>query len=308
MIVAVSSRNGEKAVKEALRVLKGGGSVLDAVEEGVKMVEDDSSDQSVGYGGLPNLLGEVELDASIMDGATLCAGAVAGVRRFKNPISIARKVMEQTPHLLLVGEGADMFARLQGFKEIQLLTQGAKKRYEELANGRATLYTEPYRKIHHELMQWYRRYVESKRNSDGTLNLIVRDAAGNLAVGVSTSGLALKLPGRTGDSPIIGAGNYADNGAGAAACTGRGELAIRICLAKHIVDLMRQGIHVQDACVDGIRRILQLNDPLGGGLNVLAVSSSGETASASVAPDVFYLYQDENLAEPVRKPSLQVKS
>jgi len=307
MIVVIASRNGEKAVKEAMRALRGGGSALDAVEEGVKVVEDDPSDQSVGYGGLPNLLGEVELDASIMDGASLRAGAVACVRRFKNPISIARRVMEETPHLLLVGEGADRFAKLQGFQETDLLTLEAKKRYEELADGRAALYTEAYRKIHSELMQWYRRYVESKKDSAGTLNLIARDARGNLAVGVSTSGLALKLPGRTGDSPIIGAGNYADNTAGAAACTGRGELAIRICLAKHVVDLMRQGIHVQDACVDGIRKVLQLNDPFGGGLNVLAMSNRGETASASIAPDVFYFYQDENLPEPVKKPSLQVK-
>jgi len=307
MIVVIASRNGEKAVKEAMRVLRGGGSILDAVEEGVKMVEDDPSDQSVGYGGLPNLLGQVELDASIMEGSSLRAGAVAGVRHFKNPISIARRVMEQTPHLLLVGEGADGFARLQGFQEADLLTPEAKKQYEQLANGKAVLYTEAYRKIQGELMQWYRRYVESKKDSGGTVNLIARDAAGSLAVGVSTSGLALKVPGRTGDSPIIGAGNYADNRAGAAACTGRGELAIRICLAKHVVDMMRQGTKVQAACIDGIRKILQLNDPLDGGMNVLAMSRKGETASASVVPDVFYFYQNESLPEPVKKPSMHVK-
>lgn len=308
MIIVIASRNGERAVKEAMRILKAGGSVLDAVEEGVNVVEDDPNDQSVGYGGLPNLLGQVELDASIMDGATLRAGAVAGVRHFKNPISIARRVMEQTPHLLLVGEGADRFAKLQGLQEVDLLTSEAKKQYEELASGKAELYSGAYRKVHGELRQWYRRYVESKKDSDGTVNLIARDDKGNLAVGVSTSGLALKLPGRTGDSPIIGAGNYADNRAGAAACTGRGELAIRICLAKQVVDHMRQGTHVQNACVDGITKILQLNDPLGGGINVLAISGKGQTASASIAPDIFYFYQDENLPEPVKKPSLQVRA
>jgi len=307
MIVVIASRNGERAVKEATRILRSGGNVLDAIEEGIKVVEDDPSDHSVGYGGLPNLLGEVELDASIMDGSTLRAGAVAGVRHFKNPIGIARRVMEKTPHLMLIGEGADRFAKLQGFQETNLLTLEAKKQYEELADGKALLYSETYRKIHGELMQWYRRYVESTKDHGGTVNLIARDRAGNLAVGVSTSGLALKLPGRTGDSPIIGAGNYADNRAGAAACTGRGELAIRICLAKHVVDLMRQSISVEDACVDGIRRILQLNDPLGGGLNVLAMSREGETASASIAPDIFYFYQDERLPEPVKKPSMHVK-
>jgi len=307
MIVVIASRNGDKAVREALRVLRGGGGVLDAVEEGIKLVEDDPADTTVGYGGLPNLLGEVELDASIMDGASLCTGAVASIKHFKNPISIARRVMEQTPHVLLVGEGADIFAKVQGFQETDLLTPEAKKRYDDMITGKAQLYSEAYRKIHSELLEWYKRYIESKKDSHGTLNLIVRDSEGNLAVGVSTSGTALKMPGRTGDSPIIGAGNYADNSAGAAACTGRGELAIRICLAKHVVDLMRQRVAVQEACIDGIRKIVQLNDPLGGGMNVLAMSRTGVTAGASTAAEVFYLYQDEKLPEPVRKPSLQIK-
>jgi beta-aspartyl-peptidase (threonine type) len=307
MIVVISSRNGEKAVREAIRVLKSGGGVLDAVEEGVKLVEDDPADQTVGYGGLPNLLGEVELDASIMDGATLRIGAVAGIKHFKNPISISRRVMEQTPHVLLIGEGADKFAKLQGFQETNLLTPEAKKRYEEMMTGKAPLYSEAYRKIHSELLLWYRKYIESKKDSHGTLNLIVKDSKGNLAVGVSTSGTALKMPGRTGDSPIIGAGNYADNTAGAAACTGRGELSIRICLAKHVVDLMRQRVRVQDACIDGIKKIIQLNDPLGGGMNVLAMDRNGETAGASTASEIFYFYQDDKLLEPIKKPSLQVK-
>lgn len=306
MIVVISSRNGDKAVREAMRVLKNGGELLDAVEEGVKLVEDDPTDQTVGYGGLPNLLGQVELDASIMDGATLRTGAVAGVKHFKNPISIARTVMEQTPHVLLIGEGADRFAKLQGFQETNLLTPKAKSRYEEMMSGKAPLYSEAYRKIHSELLQWHKKYIDSK-DSHGTVNLIVRDQNGNLAVGVSTSGTALKMPGRTGDSPIIGAGNYADNAAGAAACTGRGELSIRICLAKHVVDLMQRGIRVQDACIDGIKKIIQLNDPLGGGMNVLALDRSGETAGASTASDIFYLYQDDKLPEPVKKPSLQVR-
>jgi len=307
MIVVISSRNGEKAVREAIRILKSGGGVLDAVEEGVKLVEDDPADQTVGYGGLPNLLGEVELDASIMEGAMLRTGAVAGVKRFKNPISIARRVMEKTPHVLLIGQGADQFAKVQGFQETNLLTPEAKKRYEAMIAGKAESYSEAYRKIQAELLEWYTRYIQSKKDSHGTVNLIVKDSAGNLAVGVSTSGTGLKMPGRTGDSPIIGAGNYADNRAGATACTGRGELSIRLCLAKHVVDLMRQGVPVQEACIDGIRKTLQLNDPLGGGMNVLAMSKTGETGGASTAADIYYLYQDEKMTDPARKPSLQVK-
>jgi beta-aspartyl-peptidase (threonine type) len=133
------------------------------------------------------------------------------------------------------------------------------------------------------------------------------DGDGSFSVGVSTSGTALKMPGRTGDSPIIGAGNYADNEAGAAACTGRGELAIRICLAKNVVDLMRNGLEAREACIRGIKKILALEDPLGGGMNLIALDRDGRVGGASVAPDVVYYYQDEKMDRPERRWSVRVQ-
>lgn len=305
MVVAIASRNGEKAVDIAMKVLRSGGSALDAVEEGVKSVEDDPEDTTVGYGGIPNLLGEVELDASIMDGATLQAGAVAGVKHFKNPISIARRVMERTPHVMLIGDGADLFAEIQGFQKTSLLTQRSKLEYDKLIQGKAKLYSEAYRNVHSSLIEWYQKYVVSRRES-GTVNVIALDQSRSLATGVSTSGLAIKLPGRTGDSPIIGAGNYADNLAGAATCTGRGELAIRVCLAKCVVDLMRNGVEVQEACISGIRKILALRDPLGSIMNIIALDKNGQPGGASVAPNIVYYYQDDEMDRPQSRRSIQI--
>ena len=305
-MVSLASRNGEKSVDIAMRVMRVGGSALDAVEVGIRSVEDDPKDTTVGYGGLPNLMGEVELDASIMDGATLMAGAVAGIRHFKNPISIARRVMEQTPHVMLVGRGADLFAEIQGFEKCDLLTPESKAEYEEMRAGRIKARLAAYEKVHSNVLGWYRKYVESAEKW-GTVKVIALDRNGNLAVGVSTSGLALKLPGRTGDSPIIGAGNYADNRAGAAASTGRGELAMRVCLAKYLVDRMRDGTEVQEACVMGIRRILDLRDPFGGRLNVLALDRNGRAGAASMEDGIVYCYQDERMDHPEKRESVQIK-
>ena len=298
-----------------MRVLRSGGSALDAVESGVKAVEDDPKEITVGYGGLPNLVGEVELDASIMDGATLRAGAVAGVKHFKNPISIARRIMEKTPHVMLVGEGAEAFAEVEGFQRTNLLTTESKAEYEKLIDGKVGLYSvfyknvgrsqTAYKNIQQSMLKWYKEYVALKR-SWGTVNFIARDKDDNVAVGVSTSGTALKMPGRTGDSPIIGAGNYADNKAGAAACTGRGELAIRVCLAKYVVDLMGSGVQVEKACTMGIKKVLELQDPIGTSMNIIAIDPDGTGGGASVEPDTAYYYQDEKMDRPQRRTATYV--
>lgn len=220
-MIVIASTNGRTGVVEAMRVLRAGGSAVDAVEAGVRVVESDPADQTVGYGGLPNLVGEVELDASIMDGATRRAGAVGAVRRCEHPISLARRVMEELPHVLLVGSGAERFAREMGFPERDLGTPEATAVWREVFETRVpAAYADrlPYLE---SLRRFARLAVDPERPTE-TVNVIARDAAGNLSCWVSTSGWAWKYPGRLGDSPVIGAGNYADSRYGAAACTGRG--------------------------------------------------------------------------------------
>jgi len=218
-----------KPVQAAVKLLKSGKSCLDAVELIARMTEDDPTEPSVGYAGWPNLHGEVELDAAIMDGRTLRVGAVAGVKGFRHPISIARRVLTDTEYNLLVGTGAELFALDKGFRK------------EILFTGQS-------------ILDWRRRMKNRKLN-DGhdTLGTVCIDRKGNLAAANSTSGLPLKHPGRVGDSPITGAGFYADNEVGAAAATGVGEEITKCCLSYKAVELIRRGMHPQDAAETAVR-------------------------------------------------------
>jgi len=228
--VAVATwRFGKEAVEDAARVLRGGGNALDAVEAGIRVVEADPDVDTVGLGGAPNSEGVVELDAALMDGATCRAGAVAALRDILHPISVARKVMEETSHVLLAGEGALRFALEQGFRRQDLTTEKSRRKWREWKQARC-----------HD-----------------TIGLVVLDGDGNLAAGCSTSGWAYKLPGRVGDSPIVGAGLYADNEVGAAAATGRGEDIMRYCSCFLVVEYMRQGLPPQEACLAVLRRIYE---------------------------------------------------
>jgi N4-(beta-N-acetylglucosaminyl)-L-asparaginase len=226
---------GATANAEAERVLAGGGSALDAVERGVRLVEADPEVTSVGFGGIPNRLGVVELDAAIMDGRTREAGAVAGLQGFMHPISVARAVMVGTEHVLLVGEGARRFALERGFKEQDLLTPAS-------------------------LEEWKRRQAAEAHDTPedhDTIGLIARAADGTMAVACTTSGLALKLPGRVGDSPLIGHGLYCDDEAGGATATGVGEEVIKVCGSYQVVEFMRQGLDAQEAVERVLKRVLR---------------------------------------------------
>jgi beta-aspartyl-peptidase (threonine type) len=297
-----------------VEVLRGGGTALDAVERSIRVVEDNPDDWTVGTGGLPNLLGEVELDASIMDGGTMRAGAVAGVRRHANPITIARKVMEDTPHVLLVGDGADEFARAAGMEPAELLTAAAKDLHDDFIQGRGIVrrdydtdesmsskerYFESFSRLvnDHDMMEWYRRFASENH---GTVNVIARDAQGNLCSGVSTSGLSFKFPGRAGDSPLIGAGNYADNRAGAAAVVGIGELAIRLSTARIAVHDLSRGATAEEAAVSAVVALRDLPDA-DGGFAVLVVAASGDVASACSWEGFSYWTADAGNPEPVRR-------
>ncbi len=311
-MIVVASSNGRVGIGEAMRVLRNGGSALDAVEAGVRLVEDNTADNSVGTGGLPNLLGEVELDASIMDGRTLAAGAVGSVRFYPNPISIARRVMDELPHCFLVGAGAERYAAESGFDRAELLTPEVAQRYEDWMAGKLPL-TDDARPAYRRYMEKVRdlarvaKQVADPRRMGGTVNFLARDRYGNIASAVSTSGWAWKYPGRLGDSPVIGAGNYCDNRYGAAACTGRGEMAIRASTARSVVLYMKIGMMLTDALSEAMRDLWSLEDAYYGNMHIVGLDRDGNPGAASNYPSNF-IYQRDDLDVYVEEPRMVVAS
>ena len=293
----VSSGNGIRATQKAMEILQSGGDPLDAVIAGVNIVEDDPDDMSVGYGGLPNEDGVVELDSSVMYGPTHTAGAVAALRNIKNPSKVARLVMERTDHVLLVGEGALKFARAHGFKEEDLLTEkslAAWLRWKETMSDRDNWFPPKSDSVPEEL--------RSVMSTHGTINCIALDAAGRVAGVTTTSGLSWKLSGRVGDSPIIGAGLYIDNDIGAAGSTGRGEANLQTCASFRIVDFMGRGLTPEQAClkvceviVAKTKLVPRLCDDRGlpkFGLNFYALNKKGEFGAACLYEGGKYAVHD----------------
>ncbi|MCS6923926.1 MAG: N(4)-(beta-N-acetylglucosaminyl)-L-asparaginase, partial [Fimbriimonadales bacterium] len=256
---------------------------------GAAAVERDPSVLSGGYGGLPNRDGEVELDAAVMEGARLRAGAVAGVQGFLPAIYLARAVMERTPHLMLVGEGAARFALQQGFEPQQLLTAESLRRWQEWRQQRSAPKEVSAEKSDDpdDGRVSRQRHAHQPAESHDTVGVIGWNA-GHLAVACTTSGLAWKLPGRVGDSPIVGAGLYADNEAGAAVCTGVGEEIWRFALASRVVEAMRAGYSAQQACQRSIEFMLRrLPDVAQHQCAVIAVRADGELGLAATQPEKF---------------------
>ncbi len=273
----VSSANGAKALPEAMRILRRGGRALDAVEAAARIVEADPSDASVGRGGWPNILGTVEVDASIMDGASRRAGSVAAVRGYLYPISIARAVMEKLPHVMLAGEGAMRFAEEVGAERAQLLTARTRGLWIDFLRKIG----ETPASVRHRraLATVVAKTVGLERK--GTVNFIALDARGHMASAVSTSGWGYKYPGRVGDSPIIGAGNYCDERYGGAACTGFGELAMRALTAKTAVDRLATGMSPADVARAAIADVNALDRPRPAAMNVVVLARDGRYASAT---------------------------
>jgi beta-aspartyl-peptidase (threonine type) len=306
-MIVIASANGRIGIGDAMRVLRNGGSALDAVEAGIRPVESNPEDHTVGYSGLPNLLGEVEVDASIMDGLTLQAGAVGAVRYCEHAISLARKVMEELPHVLLVGAGAERFAREMGFPERDLLTPEAKRIWEEIFEVKVpAVYRE--RVAYLDGIRKYAKLAADPERPNETVNVIVRDAKGHLATGVSTSGWSWKYPGRLGDSPVVGAGNYADNRFGAAACTGRGEMAMRLCTAHSVVTYLKMGMTLETAGREAVADLAYLVDPFFGRVSLIAMDARGNHAGFSNAPDQTYLYLTDDLTACVEAPRIHVET
>ncbi len=273
--------NGIRATERAFQLMRAGSDPLDAVIAGVNIVEDDPNDMSVGYGGLPNEEGEVELDASVMHGPTGRCGAVAALRYIKNPSKVARLVMEETDHILLVGEGALRFALSFGFKREELLTERARQVWLQWRRERS----ERDHWMQHKLPGALRSALPDWdwRQFTGTINCLAITEAGDIAGVTTTSGLAFKVPGRVGDSPIIGCGLYVDNEVGAAGSTGWGEDNIRVVGAHTVVENMRRGMSPLEACLEALRRIVKL---YGGRpahqVNFYALNKNGEYAGAAI--------------------------
>ena len=276
-IVLSTWRFGIEANAAAWEILSKNGRALDAVEAGVKIPEGDPNERSVGYGGRPDRDGKVTLDACIMDEFSNI-GSVACLEQIKHPISVARAVMEKTPHVMLVGKGALQFALSQGFKKENLLVEASEKEWKEW------LKTSQYKPI------------ANVENHD-TIGMIALDANGNLSGACTTSGMAFKMHGRVGDSPIIGAGLYVDNEIGAATASGHGEEVIRITGCHLVVELMRQGLSPQKACKEAVMRIVKLTKNRGKELKdiqvgFIALNKKGEFGSYCVQGGFNYAVYD----------------
>jgi N4-(beta-N-acetylglucosaminyl)-L-asparaginase len=304
--VVISSANGLACCARAMEMIGKGADTLDAVIAGVNIVEDDPKDTSVGYGGLPNEEGVVELDASVMHGPTRRAGSVAAIRNIKNPSKVAKLVMEQTDHIMLVGEGALRFAKAMGFPEENLLTEQSRLAWltwkrslrdrNDHSNWSDGLDAPPagkpsaglrrlFPEADDEMLAWAEQVAEYPPT--GTINCLAVNAKNEVSGCTTTSGLAWKIPGRIGDSPIIGAGLYVDQDVGGAGSTGRGEENIRVCGAHTIVELMRQGKDPKDACLEVLKRIARnfdndMNRIRKFDINFYALRKDGAYGSASL--------------------------
>jgi beta-aspartyl-peptidase (threonine type) len=287
----VSSGNGRGALATGIGILAKGGTALDAVEACARIVEADPTDDTVGYGGLPNVLGVVELDASIVDGTTHAAGSVAALTGYLHPITVARAVMERLPHVMLVGAGAVRFAAEIGAEAGELLTPESREKWVERLRdaghtpasiGRAAALGP---------------VVADMVTERGTVNFVAIDKRGNIASAVTTSGWGFKYPGRVGDSPIIGAGHYSDTRFGGAACTGFGELAMRNVTAKTAVDRLARGEHaaaVAEAAIADANALVSH----GSRLNIVVLAANGEHAAATTKRGVKYAYQSVGMTRP----------
>lgn len=310
--IVVASANGVVGIEAAVELLRSGGSALDAVLAGTRLVEANPDDHTVGYSGLPNMLGEVELDASIMDGNGLRAGGVGALVGYQDAADLARHVMDELPHALIAGAGAVRFAAEVGLSPANLLTPEAETIWrrridsEQLERVGRSAYFSRIREI----------VAESASNADfavdgepphGTVNFIARDRQGNIACAVSTSGWAWKYPGRMGDSPVIGAGNYADNRWGAAACTGRGEMAQRCCTAHSVVTFMRFGLSLKQSLRTAMSDLDALDDPYLSEMNIVGMDRDGNPAAVSTSEGKTYVVMSEDMSRPDERPRTVVK-
>ena len=285
-VILSTWRTGIRANDRAFEVLQSGGSVLDCVEKGVNVIENDPNVGTVGIGGFPDEEGHVTLDACIMDSRQRC-GSVAFLQHIKNPVSVARKVMEDTKHVMLVGEGALNFALKQGFKKEILLTE------KSLAGWRK-------RKAEQD-----GKLPEINVENHDTIGMIARDAEGNLSGSCTTSGAGMKLYGRVGDSPIIGAGLYVDNDIGAACATGWGEAVIENAGSAMVVELIRHGRSPQEACEEIVKRIARkFEDWKSIQVGFIAMDKAGRAGAYAIQKGFTYAHHASGQNREIKSESL----
>ena len=310
--IIIASHNGAFALPEAMELLQSGGSAVDAVVLGCSLVEANPEDHTVGYSGLPNLLGEVELDASVMDGRGLRAGSIGALKGYQDAAKLAQHVMESLPHVLIGGDGPMRLAEEFGLEKKNLLTPEAeaiwKSRLEDETDRDVSYMTKM-----RELVTMAAQDPEIAEQTGtgepphGTVNFIAMDTHGDIATGVSTSGWAWKYPGRMGDSPVIGAGNYADNRWGAAACTGRGEMAQRCVTAHSVVTFMRFGMSLDEALQQAMLDLNALDDPFASEMNILAMDKEGNPGGASSNAEKTFAIMTPGMTEAELRPRTYVE-
>lgn len=302
-MLLLANAEGRPGIAAGVAALRAGQAALDALEAGVRLVEADSAVRSVGRGGWPNILGEVELDAAVMDGTTLRTGAVGALKGFLHPVSVARAVMERLPHELLVDAGAARFAREVGAEEAQNLIPDSERAWREILDREAGPGSAE-RLGDMALAGIVRAAMDPERVRDTTVYL-GRDRDGRVATATSTSGWAWKYPGRLGDSPIIGAGSYADGAYGAAACTHTGEMTIRAGTARAVVLYLKMGLSLEAALDEAVRDLGRLRGGQLGGVVIHAMDRRGGHRVVAVdCPDeISYWLWSDGMEEPELRPA-----
>jgi beta-aspartyl-peptidase (threonine type) len=272
-MILVTNNEGTVGVPTTARLLAGGAQGLDAIEAGIRLIEADPSVRTVGRGGWPNLLGEVELDACVMDGTTLRTGAVGALKGYLHPVSIAREIMRRLPHELLVGEGAARFAHEIGAPTADNLIEDSRRVWQAWFDRTLTAdQKQAWPNI--PVAELCRHAIDPETGRDTTV-FLAQDIDQNICSGTSTSGWGWKYPGRLGDSPIVGAGSYADTRYGAAACTGAGEMTIRCCTARSVVLYMKRGATVADAVLEAVDDMRALKTGLINRVTIHAIDLRG---------------------------------
>ena len=301
-MILVTNNEGTLGVPTAAHLLAKGDGALDAIEAGIRLIEADPTVRTVGRGGWPNILGEVELDACLMDGTTLRTSAVGALKGFLHPVSVAREIMRRLPHELLVGEGAARFAREIGATPADNLIEDSRRAWQAWFDAELTAAQKrAWPEI--PLAGLCRHAIDPEVGRDTTV-FLAQDATDSICSGTSTSGWGWKYPGRLGDSPIIGAGSYADSRYGAAACTGAGEMTIRCCTARSVVLYMKAGASVADAVREAVEDMRALKGGLISRVTVHAIDARGDHKVVAVngaGDNVYWLWDGQG--EPRRCPA-----